>query len=316
MKTDIEFNRLARRVRWKRWLITIGIAVVVSFGLVVGGYQLLQHLAAKSSDRDMDYLQVTAEILAPNLQSSDRYLANTTIQGGQVVSHRYKEIAGQRVAWSPAVTNYSWLGTELGTAINATDWGNTRQDRVYDRITQQRVPQFYDVSRRPTKTDPRWQQDLATVARTSHQVAEVALTFKHPLTYAAIQRKLPRSLTAAWYWIGTKDSASPELTNDYLGIAGGDDGAPGTGRLTTTNYRYFRSALKQANREFGGTLRTGGLDVFKFGAQYAQRYPSLQTAKFAGVIVTGNSAAFKQLGHPDWVAASSAGIVMPQTAIQ
>jgi hypothetical protein len=203
MTSNQEFKRLARRVKLRRWGMTILIAGVVCLGLGFMTVQTLNALTRKASDRDNAFMSDVAEIMAPNIQISDQYLVNNKLFSGQVLSHRYKDIEGQRVAWSPMTAGYSWAqGGHLPTALNATD---EQGARVYDRVTQQKVPVFYNVARKRQAgqlTGSHPLQELGQVERTKGQVAEVALTFQHPLTYRQIQQRLPQGVHAAWYWLG------------------------------------------------------------------------------------------------------------------
>lgn len=315
MTSNQEFKRLARRVKLRRWGMTILIAGVVCLGLGFLTVQTLNALTRKASDRDNAFMSDVAEIVAPNIQISDQYLVNNKLFSGQILSHRYKDIEGKRVAWSPMTADYSWAqGGHLPTALNATD---EQGARVYDRVTQQKVPVFYNVARKRQAgqlTGSHPLQELGQVERTKGQVAEVALTFQHPLTYRQIQQRLPQGVHAAWYWLGVSGKADTTvMANNFVGLQAGN----ARGRLTQQDYRAFRDVARTASHQAtaaGFTLN--GFAPFKYAGQYVQRYPQLTTARFAGVIVTGTSAHLKQLGTPSWVAASAAGVVTPQTTVK
>ncbi|MGP4115586.1 anti sigma factor C-terminal domain-containing protein [Levilactobacillus zymae] len=314
MKTEVDLTTLARRVKRKRWVLTVLVALGVSLMMLVGGYQLVQHLTGRDSQRRSDYLWTIAEIKAPNILANDHYLVNPTAFGGQVMSHRYKRIAGQSVAWSPAVANYALRGS-TSPVIDQTTRGP--QGGLYDVETQQKIPEFFNqhLTAREKRTQAITEtQELAQVARTQRMVGEVALTFKRPLTYREIRQKLPAGLTAAWFWIGLPRGAVT-LDNDFLGVQSRNQDDEVTGRLTARQYRDFRQKLTTAAQRYPRELTFNDFSLFRYGGQYAQRYQSLANAEFAGVIVTGTSAAFKKLGTPGWVAASSAGIVTPQNPV-
>ena len=314
MKTEVDLTTLARRVKRKRWVLTVLVALGVSLMMLVGGYQLVQHLTGRDSQRRSDYLWTIAEIKAPNILANDHYLVNPTAFGGQVMSHRYKRIAGQSVAWSPAVANYALQGS-TSPVVDQTTRGP--QGGLYDVETQQKIPEFFNqhLTAREKRTQAITEtQELGQVARTQRMVGEVALTFKRPLTYREIRRQLPAGLTAAWFWIGLPRGAVT-LDNDFLGVQSRNQDDEVTGRLTARQYRDFRQKLTTASQRYPRELTFNDFSLFRYGGQYAQRYRSLANAEFAGVIVTGTSAAFKKLGTPGWVAASSAGIVTPQNPV-
>ncbi|MDT6979948.1 sigma factor regulator N-terminal domain-containing protein [Levilactobacillus zymae] len=314
MKPELELTTLVRRVKRKRWILTVLVALGVSLVMLVGGYQLVQQLTRRDSNHRSDYLWTIAEIKAPNILANDHYLVNPTAFGGQVLSHRYKRIAGQSIAWSPAVANYALRGS-TSPVVDQTTRGP--RGGLYDVETQQKIPEFFN--QHLTTKEKRTQaivetQELAQVVRTRRMVGEVALTFKRPMTYREIRQQLPAGLTAAWFWIGLPQGAVT-LDNDFLGVQSRDAADEVTGRLTARQYREFRQKLTTAAHRYPRELTINDFSLFRYGGQYAQRYRSLATAEFAGVIVTGTSAAFKKLGTPRWVAASSAGVVVPQAPV-
>ncbi|CAJ1226283.1 hypothetical protein LZY01_08670 [Levilactobacillus zymae] len=314
MKTEVDLTTLARRVKRKRWVFTVLVALGVSLMMLVGGYQLVQHLTGRDSQRRSDYLWTIAEVKAPNILANDHYLVNPTAFGGQVMSHRYKRIAGQSVAWSPAVANYALRGSTSPVVDQAT---RGPQGGLYDVETQQKIPEFFNqhLTTREKRTQAITEtQELGQVARTQRMVGEVALTFKRPMTYREIRQQLPAGLTAAWFWIGLPRGAVT-LDNDFLGVQSRNQDDEVTGRLTPRQYRDFRQKLTTAAQRYPRELTFNDFSLFRYGGQYAQRYRSLANAEFAGVIVTGTSAAFKKLGTPGWVVASSAGIVTPQNPV-
>jgi len=301
MTEEEKFKRLARRVKIRRWLMMIGIALAIFLLLTGIGLQLVLKSTKRASAANNAYLDVVDTMLSPNIKVSDQYLGNTTIMGGQVISHRYKEVEGQRVAWSPVTADYSWLrGANIPNALNSTDEGN---HAMYDRMTQQRVPRFYNLRHSVSHADEQITQDLKQVDKSRGQVAEVALTFKEPLTYRQIQQRLPQGVHAVWYWAGIAGTASgTHMDNDYVGV----QATKTTGQLTNSDYQLFRQATRRAKKS-DYQMEFDGFEVFKYGSQYAKTYPRLSDAKFAGVIATGTSVNFKRLGQPRWIAASSVG---------
>lgn len=308
-----KFRRLALRVKVVRWLVTVVIVIVVVLVGAIGGYGWTQHQAAKESDELTQYMSGLSTVMSPNIETSDQYLADTNFMGGKVTSHRYKDIEGYRESWSPLVEPYSWswLGTQSATmTLNATDTTNTG---AYDRLTQHKVPLFYNP--RVKHPDVKRATDVTKVAATKGAVAEVALTFKHPLTYAQIQRQLPRKLHAVWYWIGTGAKADPTMMdNTFMGVQANSQGHLQQGKYTHP-YRDFRQAAKQLQK-MTWDAQYDGFSPAKYLKSYVTRYPTQKTAKFAGVIVTGNSENFQPLTQANWFYASSAGFFQARTAIK
>ncbi|GEO69423.1 sigma factor regulator N-terminal domain-containing protein [Levilactobacillus acidifarinae] len=299
MTDEQQFKRLARRLKWRRWVITILIAFVVCVGTLGVGLKIMDTRSRQATAWENNYFDLVGTLLSPNIRVSDQYLTNRTMGSGQLVSHRYKQIEGQRLVWSPLVANYSWLtGPETPSAFNSTD---DERNAAYNRVTQQRVPIFYNCRYHPSTQarDYHLAHDLKKVQRTPNRITEMALTFDQPLTYDQIRKRLPRGVHAVWYWLGVpKGADTTTMENNFLGVqASGPQG-----ELTTRDYRYFRQTLVRADRS---KIDLNGL--FAYGGRYARHYPTPKTAKFAGAIVTGKSDDFRQLGQPQWVAASSVG---------
>lgn len=312
MNESKKFRRLARWVKIRRWLITVGIAVIVVGAALPIAYKLTQMRAAKESNAIMQAMTLNQEIMAPNIQTSDQYLGNTSIMGGEVISHRYKEIEGYRVPWSTASGNYTWLGGGGDTLANATDWGDTADGGLYDRLTQQKIPLFYNT--RVKKPEIKVTQAISQVARSQRAVAEMAITFKQPLTYQQIRAKLPAKLHAQWYWIGVDGQAdSTMMDNNFLGLQ--VPSVKHSGRLTTADYQPFVAALREEGQASSG-MSYDKFDLSKFARKYVKQHPTLRQAKFAGVIVTGNSEDFTALTQANWIYASSVGIFKPRTGIK
>lgn len=298
-----QFKKLARRVKWQRWLVTVGITVVV---MIIGGLAFLQFTKVRSqraTNQINASFDVTDTIMSPNIQVSDQYLFGNSFSGGTVVSHRYKEIDGAREAWSPLQASYTWLLGSSTDAVNPTDITDTA---AYDRVTQKKIPLFYNL--RVKSPNVKVAHEVKQVAKTRHYRAEVALTFKTPLTVSQIQKNLPAGVHANWYWAGVSGKAdTTSMDNNFVGVQ-----AEKANHLTTTDYQAFRRA---AMKNKSG-LTYDKFDVLHYANQYARKYPQLSQAKFAGVIVTGNSEKFKSLVQSNWLYASSVGYFQPRTGIK
>lgn len=306
MNDGKEFKRLAQGIKIRRWGITIVLIVGIVLGMTGVTYKLTQVKASRESSSLMRYMYVIGEIMSPNIQHDDLRLADTNLMGGKVVSHRYKEIEGQRFPWSTSSSNYSWLLNSGQTDLISRTSANFGPSS-YDQDTQQKIPSFYNLKMQ--KHSMKVVHEAKEVAKTKGAIAEVALTFKQPMTYDEIQGKLPKELHATWYWLGAKgDTDVTYVDNNYLGFSANDQG-----KLTKGDYFRLRGTLEAAKPYH---LVYDNFDVFKYAWQYAKKHPNFETAPFSGVIVTGNSRNFKKLVKADWVVASSAGIVAPKTTIK
>ena len=309
MNDEKKFRQLAIRVKVVRWLVTIGIVIAVLLVGAIGGYWWTQQQAGKESRREDRFIEQVSTVMSPNISVSDRYLADTNFMGGKVTSHRYKDIEGYHEAWSPIVQPYSWtwLGNQSGDTLNSTD---TTDNGAYDRLTQHKIPLFYNPKMK--HPDVHRAADVNKVARTKGAVAEVAVSFDHPLTYAQIQQRLPKKLHAVWYWIGVSPKAdATSMDNNFLGVQ-----ANSKGHMVATKYENYYRSFRQTLEKLDFGYGYNGFNVGEYAHKYAKQYPTLKTAKFAGAIVTGNSENFKPLANADWIYASSAGFFQQRTAIK
>ncbi|WP_054747118.1 anti sigma factor C-terminal domain-containing protein [Lentilactobacillus rapi] len=287
---------MAFKVKLKRWLITILIVIItvpIMFGI---GYKFTQSLAGHQTQLLSNKMETVQEIAAPNIQISDQALDDSSFWGGKVVSHQYKEIDGYHIPWSTIVGQYNWSFNSIPT----TSLIDTTPTAAYTRLTQQKIPLFYNNN--VAKPNVKKAFELPAVAKMTGYVAEVAITFKKPLTYQQIQARLPHNLRAAWYWIGVSGKADPTFEqNNFLGI---QSGLP-AGKLSSLDYRYFQKSLKKVS---ASTLHSyNNFSLSGYAHKYAKQHPTLKQAKFAGVIVTGKSENFKALRNRSWITESSVG---------
>ncbi|WP_258231766.1 anti-sigma factor C-terminal domain-containing protein [Bombilactobacillus bombi] len=318
MNETEKFDRLARKVKFKRWLGTILLIVVLVPVVMIGFNFLTSRLVMRQSNQLMQQLSMRSEIMAPNIQISDQQLADDNNQHGKIVSHRYKEIDGYRIPWSSVEGRYT-IFTNVVTISNVVDGAvdfNKKhrhiQETDYDRATQTKIPLFYNNRYKYLKGDMPLDMphELQQVGKMSNYVAEVAVTFKKPLTYQQIKKILPQGVSADWYWIGVdKDVNIEAINNNYLGIQAFSD--RGIKRLSNKDYADFRKSLLHAQDNHlteSYTIDNGKpYKPAQYAAKYAKKYPTLAKAKFSGVILTGQSENFKQLANADWISASSVG---------
>lgn len=288
-----QFEKMAFKVKLKRWLITI-LIVIITVPVMLGiGYKFTQSLAGHQTQLLNNKMETVQEIAAPNIQISDQALDDSSFWGGKVVSHQYKEIDGYRISWSTAEGQYNWAFNWLSN----NGLIDTTRTAAYTRLTQQKVPMFYN--NQVTNPNIRKATELPAVAKMKGYVAEVALTFNQPLSYQQIQSRLPKNLHANWYWLGVSGKADPTLEeNHFLGIQSIEKG----GQLTNSDYQTFNSYLKKSDL---GTYNNFSLT--DYAHQYAKQHRTLKQAKFAGVIVTGKSENFKALRNRSWITESSVG---------
>lgn len=305
MDRNQQFEKMARKVRWHRLLTTVIIVIITVPIVLLVGYKGSQMLAARQVSDLNTKMDGSQTIMAPNIQISDQMLTNNSFWGGQVISHRYKEIDGYRIPWSTVAGNYSWLTNsrpdDTNGAVDQTESG------LYDRDTQTKIPVLYN--NRVKHPNVKATKEVNKVTQMKNYVAEVAVTFKRPLTYSEIQHKLPATLRADWLWLGVSGNADPTIMNNsLLGLQ------TTNGKISNHDYRWDRKTLKQAKDL--DLMGYNDFDLAKYAQNYAQKYPSLKQAKFAGMIVSGKSESFKAITNQSWITASSVGATIKRVPYQ
>lgn len=294
MDDNKKFERLALRVKLKRWLMTILLIVILVPVMAGIGYKFTQNLSSTQTEKLMTQFTIRQEVMAPNIQSSDLYISNSGLGGGEVSSHEYKDIDGYHIPWGSANGTYNWLYSEINND-NLVDMTRTA---AYNRVTQEKIPMFYN--NQVTNPAIKKANELAAVSSMHNYVAEVAVSFDQPMTYQQILAKLPKNIRANWFWIGVGGQADPTLQdNNLMGIRSV------SGKITDLSYHSFWKNLKAAKK--GNLGQFNQFSLSRYATQYAKKYPFLKQAKFSGVILTGKSESFKALRNRSWISESSAG---------
>ncbi|BDR59639.1 anti sigma factor C-terminal domain-containing protein [Xylocopilactobacillus apicola] len=300
MSEDQEFARLARNIKIKKWLLTFVMVFCTIILVALFAYKIDAALTRRQHDRLDRRMQIEYQLMSPNIEISDRYISEAgAFAGGKLISHRYKEIDGYRIPWSPQEGKYTFWSEE----ILMGDMIDFAGDQAYDRQTQTKIPIFYNkyAKLKPGRIFPvKKVNEIGQVAKMKGYVAEVALTFKEPLTYEEINRKLPDKIKGNWYWFGM--GTSKELcayNNQYLGFQ-----VNRHNRLKG-DYRDGVEMIKSNPK-----VNLGEFNSFSYSdylKNYFKKYPTIDKAKFAGVIITGKSENFAPLVGASWIYASSVG---------
>ncbi|GFH43482.1 hypothetical protein Hs30E_20780 [Lactococcus hodotermopsidis] len=185
---------------------------------------------------------------------------------------------------------------------------------AFNRGNGQKVPMFFNPisKKRDEELETKVTHEAKTLTALENHVAEVAVSFDEPLTYAEIQEKIPKDLLINWYWIGTDSDLldALDLLDHTIGI-----NADENGKLTASlkaeewvsyDYSSFVSAVKQATKTQGAII--GSVDIYKDARKQVEKYPTLKTAKFAGVIVSGRTENLAKLDEESYVYATNVGL--------
>jgi len=299
---DQDLKQLAKHTRRKRWLMTAGIALVTGLLLLVGLYFGLQRVLERRYQAT-DAAFVTRETIeSPNIVTTTRYLTNQSLFSAELVSDRYKNIDGYQVPWAQARAAFGWFqGNQdiSSDGVDATAYG------LVNRATRQKLPLF---------TNPRAKtyhplNELPTLKTSPNAVAEVALTFKQPLTYAQIRQRMPANLLINWYWVGTASRYDVTQSGRYIGVNADEK----NGQLTNSMYSDFVQQVHTAAKQNAVTIADADGQTYHFYRDGVAQTPTTQLAqaKFSGVIVSGKTSNLLKLTSQTWIADSSVGTIVP-----
>ncbi|MFT9269393.1 MAG: anti sigma factor C-terminal domain-containing protein [Liquorilactobacillus nagelii] len=306
-QTD-KMKRVIRKLKIKRVLVTICLIIICVPLILALLYKTTQTLAGKQSWKLMEAFEVRSEILAPNIQNSDNYLSSTSFWGGTVTSHRYKEIDGYRVPWSTLSGTYNWNNYQedalnsSGTDTDSTTKQIFGQAQVYDRKTQQKIPVFFNVKHHYQSTKGFYQ--IRQIGQVKNSVAEVAITFNHPLTYQQIKKMVPQNIETNWYWIGPSNQGdATDFSNNYLGLQAHDE------QLTNSDFQQLRQDINHHANSISN-FEIQHFSMLKYAKWYAKKHKTLKQAKFSGIIISGQTKNLAELKTASWIKYSSIGTVV------
>ncbi|MBJ7687917.1 hypothetical protein HAU32_02845 [Weissella confusa] len=210
-------------------------------------------------------------ITTPNVQMNYLVASGIGRLMGRVDYRASKEISGRVIHWK----NQTYLYNAMGRNQFRQNSQSYVDGSWRDSENGQRLLQFNGKSQeRFVRADFSKFHD--------NDVAELAVTFKYKLTYDEIKRGMPGNVAVTWLWSGIATGDA-----EYVGVPIGKEDPTG-------DYRYY---LKSYNR-------------FESQMSWPNPAPNLASAKFPGVVITGNIADLKALETSDKVDKVSLGVVM------
>lgn len=297
-----KMKKKIRKMKLQRLLLTIGLIILLVPVILAVIYKTTQNLAGNQSWQLMKRIEIREDLLSPNIEASDNYLSSTSFLGGTVTSHRYKVIDGYRIAWSTLTGQYNWNSQEEDS-MNAAGV-DLENGQAYDRQTQQKIPLFYSIDHHYSKKT----NQLAQINQSQNSVAEVALTFKQPLTYQQIKKLLPDSVEQDWYWLGPNNRGDASyFDNNYLGFQATDE------KPDQIAYRELKKVAKDRDSILNTDITSFDgytYNAWNYARRYLKKYPQFKTAKYAGIIVSGQTQNLAQLKNARWIKYSSVGAVI------
>ncbi|BBC75122.1 hypothetical protein LLCC_0726 [Lactococcus cremoris] len=312
-----DFHNFATKTKLKRWGITSWIAMTIFSAFIVIAWQVNSALMEKNYFKTFDFSTATLTAAAPNIGYNNQIINDYGIFNSNLHSDTYKDIDGYRVPWQAfdfafGVSNVGTLSLDtLGTMENSnayfTQTTNQKIASFFSTKTNYKSKEYYGIF--PTR-------DAGKISQLANHVAEAAVTFDKPYSYKEIQKMIPEDLLINWYWIGynnTKSLAAASQTN-WFGLmsnsnhTGNGNNSQLTGKLDNAAYQDFKKSLTEIAKT--NQITINDFSPSKDALKQVKKYPTLKSAKFSGVILTGQTKNFANLDKNPWVYASNVGLTV------
>ncbi|MFZ2476173.1 MAG: anti sigma factor C-terminal domain-containing protein [Lactococcus raffinolactis] len=321
MKLNENFDQLIKKEKRKRLLKTIAISFVTTVVLLFIGFTLINKRMEMQYKKAQEMANITDMIESPNLVSQSQYLSTSGRVTSQLKSERFKNIDGYMVAATPLEINFSLFGIGYGSGKNSSltvPITKTKEIGAFSRENGEKLPLFFNPKHKESETqqEAKATHEARTLSGFKNHVAEVAISFKEPMTYAEIQAKIPENVLINWYWLGMASDqlSATETVGKVIGINADEAGKLSSEPLKSKtssawwspNYPSFVAAVKTAAEKRGYTVN--GLDIYQDALKQIEKYPTLKTAKFSGIIVSGRTENLATLDDESYVYTTNVGL--------
>ncbi|MED1603350.1 sigma factor regulator N-terminal domain-containing protein [Alkalihalophilus marmarensis] len=290
---DQSLKKALKKAKRKQILKTTMISIIVVMLLLLAFYRTGNYFAAKSTMRLHDALVMHHTVSQPNVHMDSRMTSNRSMFGGNIVTNRSKNINGYVVPWSTLTSSYGWMKTEIdfNELVPGFYWSETGFYE-YDKQTKQKVATFYH----PLIEDYHdgVPNQLAAVAEMENFVAEVAVSFDRPYTFAEVEERIPDNLNIVWLYM------TSEISDESMGPAGMPVYGFAPGSSPDDTYAYFVETLKEYDdRGYNDAIQ-------EFLSENGDK--SIDEVEVLGVMLTGQTENFEALVGEDFIRGASVGV--------
>ncbi|MFP3919176.1 sigma factor regulator N-terminal domain-containing protein [Lysinibacillus telephonicus] len=293
---DPSIQNALKKAKRKQWIIITLISMVVCVILLFTFNRLGNYLSAQNTARLHDSLFLQHAISQPNVTIDSQVTANSSMFGGNIITNRSKNINGYLVPWSTLTSSYSWFGVDIdhnelipGIQLNGTN------SYEYDKQTKQKVATFYHPAIEQYYDGV--QNELEEVIQMNNYVAEVAISFKEPLTIKQIRQNIPENLNIAWLYM-TSEIVDEDSGPSSLPVYGYSDPD-----LSKEAFAEFINNLKQYDNN-------QSIEEIQKYIEENENKP-FNEVTVLGVMVTGRTENFKELVGKDFIRGASVGVTAP-----
>ncbi|MBD8038734.1 sigma factor regulator N-terminal domain-containing protein [Solibacillus sp. A46] len=289
-------QKALKKAKIKHWVTITIISIAVCVVLLFAFNRFGNYLSAQNTMRLHDNLFLQHSISQPNVNIDSQVTANSSMFGGNIITNRSKSINGYLIPWSTLTSSYSWFGAsidhnELIPGFHSS--GNNYYE--YDKQTKQKVATFYHPAIEEYYDGV--QNQLEAVVQLENQVAEVAISFKKPLTMEQVRENIPKNLNIAWLY----------MTSRIVDEAPGPSGLPVYGykdsELSKESFDMFIENLKKYDER-------GSMEEIQKYIEENENKP-FNEVTILGVMLTGRTESFNELLGKDFIRGASVGVTAP-----
>lgn len=293
---DSSIQKALKKAKIKHWVTITIISIAVCVVLLFAFNRFGNYLSAQNTMQLHDNLFLQHSISQPNVNIDSQVTANSSMFGGNIITNRSKNINGYLIPWSTLTSSYSWFGAsidhnELIPGFHSS--GNNNYE--YDKQTKQKVATFYHPAIKHYYDGV--QNQLEAIVKLENQVAEVAISFKEPLTIEQVRENIPGNLNIAWLYMTSRiaDEAKGPLGFPVYGYADSE--------LSKESLDRFIENLKKYNER-------GSVEEIEKYIEENENKPFTQITVL-GVMVTGRTENFNELLRKEFIRGASVGVTAP-----
>lgn len=315
------FGKMIKKEKRKKILLTVSISIGTTLIIALFGFLMIDQRMGVQFKKAQEVANITDLIESPNITSTSQYTSEYGYFSSQLKSERFKNIDGYMVKTSPLEIDYNWFGVGYSGNQNSpltVPISKTKKIGAFSRQNGEKIPTFFNPKHELNQDEQAvgLPHESKTLSSLEKHVAEVAISFKKPMSYAEIQKTLPDNLLINWYWIGMDSDklAVTDTVGKVIGVNTDREGNLIDTRLTTSDssgwtdnsYPSFVAAVKKAASQ--RSYKVNDIDIYQDALKQVKKYPTLEKAKFSGVIVSGRTENLAKLDDEPYIYATSVGV--------
>lgn len=293
---DSSIQKALKKAKRKQLAKIALISFIVCITLLFIISRIGMYLTAQNTAQLHESLLLENAISQPNVHIDSQVTANSTLFGGNIITNRSKDIDGYLVPWSTLTSSYSLFGTS-GDSNERTPGFHKNGDTYfeYDKQTKQRFATFYHPAIKQYYGGV--QNQLPAVIQLKNQLAEVAISFKQPLTMKQVRDYIPENLNIAWLYMLS------EKVEEAAGPSGVQVYGYSDSKLLKESFEEFKNNLKKYDTR-------QSMEVIQDYIAKNQNKP-FNEVTVLGIMVTGRTENFKELLGKDFIRGASVGVTVP-----